>query len=53
MSATLPDGAAAPAPEYHSTIPVPLIALAWIWVATPFAYGLWQLLIKVGSLFGS
>jgi hypothetical protein len=30
-----------------------LIALAWLWVAVPFAYGVWQLLIKVSQLFGS
>ncbi|MGQ0483632.1 MAG: MFS transporter small subunit [Pseudonocardia sp.] len=28
-----------------------LIALAWLWVAVPFAYGVWQLMIKVAQLF--
>lgn len=30
---------------------VALTALAWIWVAVPFGYGVWQLLIKVVQLF--
>lgn len=30
-----------------------LTALAWTWVATPFLYGLYQLLIKIPALFGS
>jgi hypothetical protein len=29
-----------------------LTAVAWLWVLTPFAYGLWQLLLKVVQLFG-
>lgn len=29
-----------------------VIILAWLWVATPSAYGLWQLLAKVSQLFG-
>ena len=29
-----------------------VIAVAWLWVALPFAYGVWQLLIKVSQLFG-
>jgi hypothetical protein len=28
-----------------------LTAFAWLWVAVPFGYGLWQLLIKVVQLF--
>jgi len=28
-----------------------LTAVAWLWVILPFAYGLWQLLIKVVQLF--
>jgi hypothetical protein len=28
-----------------------LTALAWLWVAVPFGYGVWQLLIKVVQLF--
>ncbi|MDY7091322.1 MAG: hypothetical protein SYR96_40400 [Actinomycetota bacterium] len=30
-----------------------LAALAWAWVAIPFGYGLYQLLIKIPALFGS
>jgi hypothetical protein len=30
-----------------------LVALAWLWVAVPFAYGGWQLLSKVTQLFGA
>ena len=28
-----------------------LIVLTWLWVAVPFGYGVWQLLIKVAQLF--
>jgi hypothetical protein len=28
-----------------------LIVLAWLWVAVPFAYGLYQLVIKIPALF--
>ncbi|HEV7450136.1 MAG TPA: hypothetical protein VGO16_01835 [Pseudonocardiaceae bacterium] len=30
-----------------------LTALAWAWVAAPFLYGLYQLLLKIPALFGS
>ncbi|WP_197501320.1 hypothetical protein [Mycobacterium sp. 852002-51057_SCH5723018] len=30
-----------------------LIALAWLWAALPFAYGVWQLLSKVTQLFSA
>jgi hypothetical protein len=29
-----------------------LTTLAWAWVAVPFLYGLYQLLIKIPALFG-
>ena len=29
----------------------PLIAIAWLWVGIPFAYGLYELIIKVSRLF--
>lgn len=29
------------------------IAVAWLWVALPFAYGVWQLLSKITQLFGA
>lgn len=28
-----------------------LVALAWLWVGVPFAYGLYELIIKVARLF--
>jgi hypothetical protein len=30
-----------------------LIALAWLWVAIPFTYGVWQLFTKVTQLFST
>ncbi|MDT5258078.1 MAG: hypothetical protein QOD10_3158 [Mycobacterium sp.] len=30
-----------------------LIALAWLWVAVPFADGVWQLFAKITQLFGA
>jgi hypothetical protein len=31
----------------------PAIAwLAWVWVAVPFLYGLYQLVVKIPALFG-
>ncbi|NMH96760.1 MFS transporter small subunit [Pseudonocardia acidicola] len=32
--------------------PMIVMVLAWLWVVVPFAYGLWQLLLKIPSLFG-
>jgi hypothetical protein len=29
------------------------IALAWLWVAIPFGYGVWQLFSKITQLFGA
>ncbi len=29
------------------------IALTWLWVALPFAYGVWQLFSKISQLFGA
>lgn len=26
--------------------------LAWLWVAVPFAYGLYELFVKIPALFG-
>jgi hypothetical protein len=37
--------------EYQSTVPTVYIALAWLWVGIPFAYGFYELLIKVTQLF--
>lgn len=39
--------------EYTPTVPKAYIVLAWIWVGVPFGYGLYELLIKAGRLFGS
>lgn len=30
---------------------VPLLVLAWLWVALPFAYGVVELIRKVAQLF--
>lgn len=38
--------------EYTPTVPKAYIALAWLWVAVPFGYGAYQLVLKVGQLFG-
>jgi hypothetical protein len=37
--------------EYRPTVPRVYIALAWIWVGIPFAYGVYELLLKVTQLF--
>jgi hypothetical protein len=29
----------------------PLIVIAWLWVLLPFAWGVWELLIKIVPLF--
>lgn len=38
--------------ETTGTNRVPLIVLAWAWVALPFAYGVYQLFLKLVQLFG-
>ena len=30
-----------------------LVALAWLWVALPFSYGVWQLFTKITQLFST
>jgi len=35
------------------TLNIPLAIFMWLWVAIPFAYGLYQLLIKIPSLFST
>ncbi|MFF3562657.1 hypothetical protein ACFYXS_21710 [Streptomyces sp. NPDC002574] len=30
----------------------PLMALAWLWVGAPFAYGVYELALKLKQLFG-
>jgi hypothetical protein len=46
------ESAASAAAQPGRPISVGLIALAWVWVAIPFAYAIWQLLAKVTQLFG-
>jgi hypothetical protein len=29
----------------------PLILLSWLWVGTPFGYGVYELVLKVAKLF--
>ncbi|MGV0852903.1 MFS transporter small subunit [Mycolicibacterium phlei] len=36
--------------EYQETVPKVYIALAWFWVAVPFAYGVYELLLKAKQL---
>ncbi|GAS95041.1 uncharacterized protein RMCC_2007 [Mycolicibacterium canariasense] len=38
--------------DYTPTVPKVYIALAWLWVVLPFGYGAYQLVLKVGQLFG-
>jgi hypothetical protein len=49
---TTSESAAVPAGSERSISPG-VIALAWVWVAIPFAYAIWQLLAKVTQLFGA
>jgi hypothetical protein len=30
---------------------IPLLVLAWLWVALPFSYGIYELIRKVAQLF--
>ena len=46
------ESAAAAAAEPGRPISAGLIALAWVWVAIPFAYAIWQLFAKITQLFG-
>ncbi|MEU6770686.1 hypothetical protein [Streptomyces sp. NPDC046759] len=43
-----------PHPRLRSSggTPVWLIALAWVWVGAPFAYGVYELARKATQLFG-
>jgi hypothetical protein len=38
--------------EEKSSSTLVIGVLAWIWVLVPFAYGLYQLVIKIPALFG-
>jgi hypothetical protein len=46
------ESASAAAVQPGRPISAGLIALAWVWVAVPFAYAIWQLLAKITQLFG-
>jgi hypothetical protein len=37
--------------DYRPTVPKAYIALAWLWVAIPFVYGVFELILKVKQLF--
>jgi hypothetical protein len=37
--------------DYRPTVPKAYIAVAWLWVTVPFAYGLFELTLKVRQLF--
>ncbi|WP_197380797.1 MFS transporter small subunit [Mycolicibacterium mengxianglii] len=37
--------------DYRPTVPRVFIVLAWLWVGIPFAYGLFELILKVKQLF--
>jgi hypothetical protein len=37
--------------DYPSTVPKMYIALAWLWVPIPFAYCVFELILKVKQLF--
>ena len=37
--------------DYEPTVPKVYIALAWLWVGIPFAWGVYELLLKVTKLF--
>jgi hypothetical protein len=48
MSDSAPIPALAAAAAKHRR---PLVLLAWLWVGTPFAYGLYELFLKAVILF--
>lgn len=37
--------------DYRATVPTIYIVLAWLWVAVPFGYGVFELVLKVRQLF--
>ena len=38
--------------DYQPTVPKAYIVLAWVWVSIPFAYGVYELILKASKLFG-
>lgn len=47
MTAPTPAPTAAPAERGR----LPLMAVAWLWVGAPFAYGVYELAMKLKQLF--
>ena len=39
--------------DYRPTVPKAYIALAWLWVAVPFGYGFFELILKVKQLLAT
>ena len=37
--------------DYKPTVPAVFVFLAWLWVAIPFGYGVFELILKVKQLF--
>ncbi|MBY6366440.1 MFS transporter small subunit [Rhodococcoides corynebacterioides] len=35
-----------------SAVATPVIVLSWLWVGVPFAWGLYELILKAKNLFG-
>ena len=38
--------------DYESTVPKVYIALAWLWVAVPFGYGVYELMLRSANSSG-
>jgi hypothetical protein len=36
--------------DYEPTVPTVYVFLAWLWVAIPFGYGVFELILKVKQL---
>ncbi|MGQ0623548.1 MAG: MFS transporter small subunit [Sporichthyaceae bacterium] len=51
MSVDTEPSAAPDAPAGMDPALRPLMVFAWIWVATPFSYGIYKLLQKIDALF--
>jgi hypothetical protein len=51
MSNPRPATPAAPRPDRR--VSPALVALAWLWVALPFSYGVWQLFTKITQLLST
>ena len=49
----MPESGESAMPERFEPRRLALTVFAWLWVAVPFGYGVWQLLVKVVQLFAS